>query len=67
LHISGEAICSLAHRADRRTAEERHEEVPRDWRPHVDEAGNACDVGFGRDWDGVIDDRRAATYCGDVG
>ena len=48
--------------ADMRTVEEQFEDVPGDMKCFVDSKGNTYDFGFGLNWNGVINDQRAAKY-----
>ncbi len=48
--------------ADMKTVEEQFEDVPRDMNCYTDTDGNMYDFGFGLNWQGVINDGRAAKY-----
>lgn len=48
---------------DMQTVEKQLEDVAHDMQPHVDEAGNAYDFGYGLNWDGVIRDERVEKYA----
>jgi beta-glucosidase len=48
--------------ADMKTVEEQFEDVPRDMKCYLDSNGNTYDFGFGMNWNGVINDQRAAKY-----
>jgi beta-glucosidase len=45
-----------------KTVEEQFEDVPRDMNCYTDTDGNMYDFGFGLNWQGVINDGRAAKY-----
>jgi beta-glucosidase len=48
--------------ADMKTVEEQFEDVPRDMNCYTDTDGNVYDFGFGLNWQGIINDGRAAKY-----
>jgi beta-glucosidase len=48
--------------ANMETVEQQLEDVPHDMKVHVDSEGNAYDFAFGLNWQGVINDKRVATY-----
>ena len=48
--------------ADMKTVEEQLEDVPRDMKCYTDTDGNMYDFGFGLNWQGIINDGRAAKY-----
>jgi beta-glucosidase len=48
--------------ADMKTVEEQFEDVPRDMNSYTDTDGNVYDFGFGLNWQGIINDGRAAKY-----
>jgi beta-glucosidase len=49
--------------ADMDTVEKHCEDVPFDYEPYKDSAGNTYDFGYGLNWSGVIRDERWKKYC----
>ncbi len=49
--------------ADMETVEKHCEDVPFDYEPYKDSAGNIYDFGYGLNWSGVIRDERWKKYC----
>ncbi len=49
--------------ADMDTVEKHCEDVPFDYEPYKDSAGNIYDFGYGLNWSGVIRDDRWKKYC----